>query len=188
MMSFKSPYLVVHIMALVLYVTPWIPVVNSRDQNDNFQPFFKLKNDQTKRPSLAPGRSRVREVIWSLNWPGKNDYYYTKVSRRIQDIVSSKCHNQISYLTGQWNNESELMKAQSLSQLQLQIPQQLSDELTTPITVMTLPAADNIIKFWKQIKPPTQMRTDIAMCIDTWHHNNPLFIKKSLGSICHEVS
>ena len=146
------------------------------------KPFFQLPRGvgRTDRPLLAPTRARVRDDVWGLKWTDKRVYYYTHVKHRVEQIVSPSCASEISYLTGTWGDENELLGA---------TPSLTHSASSSAITVMSLTAADSMKQFWQQIPPPTQMRSDVAMCNDTWYHKKSLFKESSVAQslMCKKV-
>lgn len=142
-------------------------------------PFSDLEGGG-QNPFLARDIS-YDDIQTAVAWKDKSKYYYTDVRKRIESIVSPACHSEISYHTGEWNDEVRIFNDT--------IPNVAAASLSSSshITVVRLRAADSIAWFWQQIPPPTQMRTDEALCNATWHSKKSLFNRRYQSRICNEV-
>ena len=166
--SLTAPVLV-SVSVLIQYLLPFVSSMQ-------VTPFFKLEVSGQK-PLLAPDMT-VDQMLSSLAWENKDAYYYNDVKSRIESIISPTCRSEVIYLTAEWSDDVDIFKTDT------------DTGTTSPlITVLRLPAAEAIQRFWQQIPPPTQMRTDLAMCNDTWYNKGkrPLFRPTVRNRICQEV-
>ena len=166
-------FLLTHLLLISLLFLLFILSFSS--QVTHVTPFFTLP-DGGVRPIMAP-QVATSDMLSSLSWNHKSEYYYRDVKERIKSIISTKCHQYINYINGKWNNDvnifsTTLSRSESIDK--------------SSITVLSLTPNNDIQQFWKQLPPPIQMRTDIGMCNDTWYHKKSIF-RSHYSRICDEV-